>query len=154
MQLTSFSGFKQVIIFKMKLLKKNILYIAWLQSLAATLVSLYYSEIMHYSPCVLCWYQRILMYPLVVLIAVGILRKDKQLDQYILPLSLTGLLVSFYQILLQKGLLPESVAPCAIGASCTVKYVGYFGFITIPVMSFAAFLVITICMYIYRRNNK
>lgn len=138
----------------MKLIQKNILYLAWFQSLAATMGSLFYSEIMHYTPCVLCWYQRILMYPLVLLIAVGILRKDKGVYLYILPLSITGLLISFYHILLQKGFLPESVAPCAIGASCTVKYVGYFGFITIPVMSFTAFLVITICMYIYRKANK
>jgi disulfide bond formation protein DsbB len=138
----------------MKFFQKNILLIGWIQSIAATLGSLYYSEIMHYNPCVLCWYQRILMYPLVLLIAVGILKKDKNLPNYVLPLSISGLLLSFYHILLQKGFLPEAVAPCAIGASCTTKYVGYFGFITIPVMSFTAFAVITLCMYIYRKGQK
>lgn len=133
---------------------KYLLYIAWIQSLAAMLGSLFYSEIMHYNPCLLCWYQRILMYPLVILIAVGIIRKDPKLDLYVLPFSITGMLLAFYHILLQKGLLPEAVAPCAIGASCTVKYVGYFGFITIPVMSFAAFAVITGCMYLYRKARK
>lgn len=135
-------------------ISKYILYIAWIQALLATFGSLFYSEIKHYNPCVLCWYQRILMYPLVILIAVGILRKDKQLYQYVLPLSIPGLLISFYHILLQQGFLPEAVAPCTIGASCTVKYTGYFGFITIPVMSFTAFLVISVCMFIYRRNVK
>ncbi len=138
----------------MRINKKYLLYLAWLQSVSATLGSLFYSEIMHYNPCVLCWYQRILMYPLVILIAVGILRKDAKLDLYVLPLSIIGMLISFYHVLLQKGFLPESVAPCAIGASCTVKYVGYFGFITIPVMSFAAFSLITLCLYLYRKAKE
>lgn len=138
------------ILFKEKLY----LYIAWVQSLIAMLVSLYFSEIKHFVPCVLCWYQRILMYPLVLIIAVGILRKDRGLPLYVLPLSILGVLISFYHILLQQGILPEALAPCTIGASCTVKYTGYFGFITIPVMSFTAFMVITICLLIYRKLQK
>lgn len=130
---------------------KNILYIALIQSLAATLGSLYYSEIKQYTPCVLCWYQRILMYPLVLLITVGILRRDKKLDLYILPMSILGGLIALYHVLLQKGILPEAIAPCTIGASCITKHVGYFGFITIPFMSLTAFVVITICMLVYRR---
>lgn len=132
-------------------LTKNILYIALLQSIAALLGSLYYSEIKNYTPCTLCWYQRILMYPLVILITVGILKKDKHLDHYILPMSILGTLVAFYHVLLQKGILPETIAPCVIGASCLTKHVGYFGFITIPVMSLTAFVVITICMVVYRK---
>lgn len=137
-----------------KFLQKNARYIAWIQTLVAMLGSLYFSEIKHYTPCVLCWYQRILMYPLVAIIAVGILRKDKNLPYYVLPLSGFGLLISGYHVLLQNGILPEAVAPCSIGASCLVKYTGYFGFITIPVMSFAAFLLITVCMEITRRSHK
>lgn len=132
-------------------LSKNILYLAWIQALIATLGSLFYSEIKNYIPCILCWYQRILMYPLVIIIAVGILRKDKKVYQYVLPMSILGLLIAFYHILLQKGILPEAIAPCTIGASCATKYTGYFGFITIPVMSFTAFLVITVCMLLYRK---
>lgn len=135
----------------MKIIEKNILYLALIQALLATLGSLYYSEIRHFTPCVLCWYQRILMYPLVIIIAVGILRRDRGLYQYVLPMSVLGMLIAGYHILLQKGFLPESIAPCEIGASCLTKYTGYFGFITIPVMSFTAFTVITLCMLIYRR---
>lgn len=133
---------------------KFIIYIAWVQALVATLGSLYFSEIRHFTPCLLCWYQRILMYPLVIIIAVGILRKDKFLYQYVLPLSIIGVFVAFYQVLLQESILPERVAPCSLGVSCLTKYVMFFGFITIPVMSLAAFLVITICMYIFKKNNK
>lgn len=134
-------------------LRKYIVYLAWIQSIAATLGSLYYSEIRHFTPCVLCWYQRIFMYPLVIIIAVGILRRDKKLYQYVLPMSILGWFIAFYHILLQKGVLPESIAPCVIGASCATKYTGYFGFITIPVMSLAAFSGIILCMLVYRKIN-
>jgi len=137
-----------------RFLKQNIVYVAFIQSITATLGSLYFSEIKHFTPCVLCWYQRILMYPLVLIILVGILRKDKLLYQYVLPLSITGWFVAFYHVLLQKGVLPESVAPCTLGASCTIKYTGYFGFLTIPMMSLLAFSVITICMLIYRHYKS
>ncbi len=107
---------------------------------------MYFSEIAHLPPCVLCWYQRILMYPLVLIIAVGILRKDKGLPFYVLPLSILGMGVALYQYLLQRGILPNSIAPCTLGVSCTTKYVEYFGFVTIPFLSLMAFGVITACM--------
>lgn len=134
-----------------KFLQENILYIAWVQSLIALSGSLYFSEIMKLPPCVLCWYQRILMYPLVVIIAVGILRKDKGIYQYVLPLSITGLLISIYHNLLYYKILPESIQPCTIGISCTTKQIEWLGFITIPLMSLTAFAIITICMLIYRK---
>jgi disulfide bond formation protein DsbB len=100
------------------------------------------------------------MYPLVIIIFVGILRKDTKLYQYVLPMSVLGFCISLYHILLQNGILPEAIAPCTIGASCTVKYTGYFGFITIPVMSFTAFTVISLCfityllLHKYKKENK
>lgn len=138
----------------LKTARQNILYLALIQAIVATLGSLYFSEIRHFTPCVLCWYQRILMYPLVIIIAVGILRKDKGIYQYVLPMSLLGGIIAFYHVLLQKGILPESIAPCTIGASCTTKFAGYFGFITIPVMSLTAFIVITICMLVFKKFQK
>ena len=121
-------------------------YFSWLTATVATGGSLYFSEIAHLPPCVLCWYQRILMYPLVLIIAVGILRKDKGLPFYVLPLSILGMGVALYQYLLQRGILPNSIAPCTLGVSCTTKYVEYFGFVTIPFLSLMAFGVITACM--------
>ena len=134
--------------------KSLYLYLAWIQSIVATLGSLYYSEIQHFIPCTLCWYQRILMYPLLILFAIAILRKDVKVYFYALPMSIIGTGIAFYHILLQKGLLPEAFAPCTIGASCAVKYTGYFGFITIPVMSFTAFLVISICLLLLFKKGK
>ncbi len=134
---------------------KIVLYIAWIQSLLALLGSLYFSEVMDLPPCVLCWYQRILMYPLALILAIGMLRKDKGLHLYVLPFSILGFAVAVYHNLLYWQILPESVSPCTLGISCTTKFFEWFGFITIPFMSLTAFTVITVCMLLFRKfNNK
>lgn len=138
----------------MGFIKQNILYIAWLQVLSGMLISLYFSEIMKLSPCVLCWYQRIALYPLVAIIPVGILKKDKNLPLYVLPLSIVGMIIALYHNLLYYGIIPERIAPCTFGISCTTKLIEWFGFITIPMMSLTAFILITICMFIYRKAQK
>ena len=129
----------------------NIFYIAWIQALIAMLGSLFFSEIQHFPPCILCWYQRISMYPLVAIIAVGIHRKDKNLPLYVLPLSITGMIIAFYHNLLYYKLIPESIAPCIQGVSCTTKFIEWFGFITIPFLSFLGFTIITLCMLFVRK---
>ena len=134
--------------------QKYVPYLAFVQAIVATLGSLFFSEVMKLPPCVLCWYQRILMYPLVAIIAVGILRRDRGLPLYVLPLSILGWLIALYHNLLYYKILPESVAPCTMGISCTTKQIEWLGFITIPLMSFVAFTVITICMLLYYRYNK
>lgn len=133
-----------------KFLTKNLYYIAWVQALVATLGSLYFSEIRHFNPCVLCWYQRIFMYPLVFVLAVGILNKDKKVFKYVLPLSISGLLVAAYHNLLYYKILPENLAPCVAGISCTTKFIEWFGFVTIPFLSSCAFAVIVACMWYAR----
>lgn len=135
-------------------MKEKLIYLAWIQSIIATIGSLYFSEIRHFTPCVLCWYQRILMYPLVLIIAVGILRKDKKIYQYVLPLTLTGTIVALFHNLLYYKILPESAAPCVAGISCTTRFFAWFGFITIPLLSLTAFLVITLCMVLYWKIKK
>jgi disulfide bond formation protein DsbB len=135
-------------------LQHNILYIAFFQALIATLGSLYFSEIMKFPPCTLCWYQRIAMYPLVILLAVGILRRDKQIASYILPLSLLGWGIAVYHNLLYFSILPESAAPCAAGISCTSKFIEWFGFVTIPFLSFVAFSVISATLIFYQSWQK
>jgi len=128
-----------------------IIYLAWIQSIVATLGSLFFSEVLKWTPCLLCWYQRIFMYPLVFIIVIGILRKDKGLPFYVLPLSITGGLVALYHNLLQYGII---TVPCTVGVSCVTRYSGWFGFITIPLLSLTAFLIITVCMLILLRNLK
>lgn len=129
-------------------------YGAWVVALTSTFGSLYSSEIAHLVPCVLCWYQRIFMYPLVILIAVGILIKDKKLPLYVLPLSIIGTGFALYHYLLQRGIIPDELGPCVLGVSCTTRYIEWFGFITIPFLSLLSFVTISILMYLVWRYNK
>ena len=138
-------------------MKKYVYYIPYFTfviALLATLISLYFSEVMKLVPCVLCWYQRICMYPLILITAVGILKKDRAIADYVLPLSVTGLGVAIYHNLLYYGILPESVAPCTQGISCTTRQIEWFGFITIPLLSMLTFALITLVMIIYKRYTK
>lgn len=116
--------------------------------------SLYFSEIRHFPPCILCWYQRIFIYPLVFLIPVGIIRKDNNLPYYVLSLSTIGTLIAIYHNLLYWNIIPENLAPCALGVSCTTKFVELFGFITIPFLSLLAFLAIDACMIILIKKDR
>jgi len=134
-------------------MKKYIIYICLIQTLTATLGSLYFSEIRHFVPCVLCWYQRICMYPLVVILLVGLSEKNNQIHRYILPLSVTGWLIAIYQNLLVYNFIPQSSFSCRTGLSCSLGYINWLGFITIPLLSLIAFTVINICMVIFSRNQ-
>jgi disulfide bond formation protein DsbB len=130
------------------------LYAAWMVAIVATLGSLYFSEIRMFVPCLLCWWQRIFMYPLVLLLAVATFRGDSGIWRYALPLSAIGLATSTYHYLLQKVPGLGAPASCAVGVPCTVQYVNYFGFITIPFMAGIAFLLITIALVALARSEK
>ncbi len=107
--------------------------------------SLYYSEIANFIPCTLCWYQRILMYPLVLIILVGIINRDEYLPTYVLPFSIIGIFVSAYHYLVQRGVFSHP-ASCAAGIPCDMSWVNYLGFISIPFMALTAFIMITAIM--------
>ena len=124
-------------------------WLAFVIALVATLGSLYYSEIAGFLPCRLCWYQRILMYPLTIITLVGALRRDDYLPSYVLPLSLLGMGVSAYHYLMEKGIVPASTT-CSADVPCSISYVNYLGFITIALMAFTAFTLITIIMFAMR----
>jgi disulfide bond formation protein DsbB len=124
-------------------------YLAFGTALVSTLGSLYYSEVVGFIPCTLCWYQRILMYPLILITLVGILTRDERLPYYVLPLSVVGLGLSTYHYLIQLGII-ERTAACAVGVPCNARYVSYFGFVTIPFMAGTAFAIITASMAVTR----
>lgn len=118
-------------------------HIALLTAIVATTGSLYFSLGLGWIPCDLCWYQRILMYPLVIIIAVNILRKDKGFEAYVLPFSLFGGAISTYHYLLQKtNWFTQPV--CTSGVPCSVDYLNWYGVITIPLLALTAFIIITI----------
>ena len=134
--------------------KQRLLFLAWITALFAVAGSLYFSEIRYFPPCVLCWYQRICMYPLVAILAVGILRRDSNVAYYVLPLSLAGLAISIYHNLLYYNIIPESAAPCVAGISCTTVYIEWFGFITIPLLSLAGFAFLSGLMFIALKRKE
>lgn len=130
------------------------LYAAWIIALAATVGSLFFSEVMLLPPCVLCWYQRIAMYPLVLILGAGIIFRDDKVGRYALPVCLVGLSIAIYHNLLYYGIIPESIAPCAQGISCTSRQIEWFGFVTIPLLSLAAFAGVTICLLLSRHKKN
>ncbi|HSA83385.1 MAG TPA: disulfide bond formation protein B [Patescibacteria group bacterium] len=141
----------------MKYLKPYTIYLPHLILIAAltgTLGSLYFSEILHFVPCDLCWWQRIFMYPLVPLVAVGIVLHDKKLPFYILSIAGIGWLISIYHNLLYYNIIPHPIVPCRSGVSCTDPVVQMFGFIDIPLGSFLTFTFILVCTIIYIKFNK
>ncbi len=137
-----------------KLFKEYSLYLAWAISLLAMLGSLYFSNVRGFPPCVLCWYQRICLYPLVVILGIGIFKRDKNVHRYVLPLSIIAMLIGIYHNLLYYNIIPEAAAPCVAGVSCTTKFIEYLGFLTIPLLSLIASTSITVLVLAHRKLNK
>lgn len=123
-----------------------ILYFAWLVALVATLGSLYFSEIRSFVPCTLCWYQRILMYPMVVLLGIAAWNRDRGVVKYALPMMVLGIGISSYHVLDQKIPTFGFAGACSSGVPCNVAYVNYLGFITIPVLALTSFVLVSILL--------
>lgn len=115
------------------------LFLAWLIALASTLGSLFFSEVLGLIPCELCWYQRIFMFPLAVILLVGMHPLDTKVLRYALPIAGIGLLFTIYHCLLFFGFIPENLQPCSQGVSCADDSMVLFGFLPIPLLSLAAF---------------
>jgi disulfide bond formation protein DsbB len=119
----------------------RLLWAAWVVAAVATGGSLYYSEVAGFLPCILCWYQRIAMYPLVFVVGVGAATGDARAWRYGLPLAVVGLAIAAYHIALQFRPALD-VGLCAADIPCSARYIAAFGFVSIPVMAAAAFLLI------------
>ncbi len=130
------------------------LLLAWLSAIIATLGSLYFSEVRHFIPCTLCWYQRIFMYPLVILLGIAFYRNDRGIYKYVLPLSIIGMLISGYHTLLQKLPSLQQFEMCTTGVPCSKDYLNWLGFITIPLMAFVAFTIITISLLYMKKKEQ
>ncbi|SMO84465.1 disulfide oxidoreductase [Melghirimyces algeriensis] len=129
------------------------LYLAWLVALIALGGSLWFSEVKGFIPCELCWYQRILMYPLAAILGVASYREDRLIHLYALPLSVTGIGISLYHYATQKipGLV--QVTGCKEGVPCNGEYINWFGWITIPFLAFTAFVLISILLWMGRKEE-
>ncbi|MFZ3578678.1 disulfide oxidoreductase [Virgibacillus sp. DJP39] len=133
---------------------ETLVFFIWGVSLIALLGSLFFSEVMGYIPCELCWYQRILMYPLVIIYGTAMVKKDMSIALPGLILSGIGMFVSIYHYLIQKvPALHENSGACGI-IPCNSEYVNYFGFVTIPFLAGTAFILIFVCHIILLKQLR
>ena len=133
----------------------TLVFLAWLTATLATLGALFMSEVIGFAPCVLCWYQRIFMFPLVFILALGLFPFDPKVLRYALPLAAIGLAIAAFHVLLVWGIVPETLAPCRQGIPCKTVQIEWFGFVTIPLLSFMAFFTINaLLLASYFRDSK
>lgn len=116
----------------------------WFLALIAAAGSLFLSEVMDFVPCVLCWYQRIPMYALVVVLGVGLYTRDAGVYKYAQALAVIGLVTAAYHGLLYLGFIPKGMIPCGPGPSCADQKLELWGFVTIPLMSVFAFAALVV----------
>jgi disulfide bond formation protein DsbB len=133
---------------------ETLLFIAWAASVIAMFGSLFFSEILKFEPCELCWYQRILMYPLVIILGIAIIRKDFRISLYSMVLSAIGACISLYHYSIQKiPFMAENAISCG-RIPCTGQYINWLGFITIPFLALVAFITIFICSLLIWKQTR
>lgn len=135
--------------------RKNSIFWAWLFAIVSTLGSLYYSEVLEYNPCKLCWFQRILMYPFVLLLGIAWYKDDFRFSRYAVPMAVLGALIAAYHYMTQRLAAIAQLAACATAGetSCLTPYTFQFGYITIPMMALTAFIWIALLMYVGKKTN-
>lgn len=130
-----------------------LIFAAWLVACISMAGSLFFSEIMEFPPCSMCWYQRIAMYPLVFIFLGGLFPLDRAVLKFSVPLVAVGWLFALWHNLLHWEIVPESTSPCMEGVSCSTVYLDW-GFITIPLMSWIAFTIIGILLFVFYKRNE
>ncbi|MBF0310366.1 MAG: disulfide bond formation protein B [Magnetococcales bacterium] len=131
-----------------------LLFLAWFLATGATLGSLFLSEIVGVPVCSLCWYQRIAMYPLALILAMALFPYDPKVVRYAAVLNAIGWLIALYQVLLVAGIIPEDLQPCVQGIPCSRTYFSLFGFLNIPLMALLTFTVIGLLLYYVKRMES
>lgn len=131
-----------------------LLALAWLIAAVATAGALFIGEVMGMTPCVLCWYQRIFMFPLALVLGIACFANDRRGAVYALPLALGGSVLAAYHTLLVAGHIPKAWIPCGTGVSCADQKLEIFDGVQIPWLSLAAFLLIAILLIVYLRKTS
>lgn len=128
---------------------------AWIVALVATLGALFLGEVMGMTPCLLCWYQRILMFPMALILGIAAFTNDRRGAVYALPLAGGGVAVAGYHTLLVAGAVPTWWVPCGAGPSCSEQSLELLGGVQIPWLSLAAFVAITglLVQYLWRTRE-
>ena len=133
----------------------TLIFLGWLIACISTLGSLFFSYVMEFAPCILCWYQRICLFPLVIILARGLFPLDRHVIKYALPLAALGWLLAAYHNLLYAELIPADMQPCGRGISCTEEHIELFGFLSIPLLSLISFTtLVSILIILQRRSRK
>ena len=135
-------------------IKRNALYGAFAVALVAMSGSLFYSQILHLPPCILCWFQRICMYPLVIVLGAAVYKRSRDIVWPGIILACIGWIISLYHNLLYYKILPEAVAPCQAGISCTTKWPGWLSSFPIPTQALVGFTLIIILLIIYLKSTN
>lgn len=134
----------------------GLIFLCWIIAMAALFGSLFFSEVMGLKPCVLCWWQRIFIYPLAVLFLVGLFPQKGGVDlsvvRYTMPLAVIGLGFAIYHYLVYSGFIPESLQPCSEELSCAKINLELMGFITIPMLSIFAYSAIITLLIMYQKR--
>ena len=133
----------------------TLVFIAWLIASASTLGALFFGEVMRLPPCSLCWYQRIFMFPMALILPFGLFPLDRSVVRAALPLAGLGALVASFHVLLVAGVIPQRLEPCKTGVPCSETVIEWFGFVTIPLLSFVAFAAVAALLtFAYYRSPK
>jgi len=143
---------------RLNFIKKQGIKLAFLVALLAVSGSLFYSEIAGYAPCDLCWFQRIFMYPQVIILGLAIIKKERRIIDYSLALAVIGWLIALYHNYAGWGGASLTVCTAAVSGACLRRYVFAFGYITIPLMSLTAFslliLILAAARSLFKKFNS
>ena len=127
-----------------------LVFASWIVAALSVLGALFFSEVMELPPCVLCWYQRIFMFPLVILLPLGLFPFDPKVTRYAMPLAAVGWAIALWHVLLVWRVIPEAAAPCTRGVPCSDVQVEWLGFVNIPLLSLLAFSTILALLFAAR----
>jgi disulfide bond formation protein DsbB len=126
--------------------------VAWIVAAGSTLGSLFFSHVMDFPPCILCWYQRICLFPLAIILGRALFPLDRDVGRYALPLAAAGWVLAAYHNLLYTGIIPADLQPCEQGVSCTEQYLELFG-LSIPLLSLLSFSILTGILITLRKRS-
>lgn len=139
----------------MHFLKRHAILLAWLLSLLAFFISIFLSEVEGWPVCHLCWYQRVCLYPQVIMLGLAAMREDAGVLDYLIPISFIGLVFSLVQYLLQQfPVVFSQIELCGAGPSCVVEHLNWLGFITLPFLSAVLFALLIILQWVGRLSKK
>ncbi len=128
--------------------------VAWAVALVSTLGALFIGEVMGMTPCVLCWYQRIFMFPLSIILGIAVFAEDRRGALYALPFATGGVALAAYHTALVAGWVPQWWIPCGSGPSCSQQALVILGNIQLPWLSLAAFVAIAASLTLYLQRTR